>query len=114
MRHKISLRDDFAHRDSRKILAMSDGAFVLFLALKLKHERLSAAAMRVDGALDDCAGDVLAGFDGIAIHQRDHAAELDGCADVAREGFDFNGFARGDTILFSASFDDSVHNGIPY
>src|SRR5579883_263663 len=107
------LPDNLVHRDARVILAMSDGALVLLLALELEHQRFFAAPMRDDRTLDAGVLRIGARLDRLAVNHGKHTAELDLGADLAIERLDLDRFARRDAILFPARFYNCVHTGIP-
>src|ERR1700686_277312 len=68
----------------RVILPVTDGSFVLLLALELEHQNLGAASMSGNGALHARLPQLGPGDNFVrVVHNREHATEFDLSADVA-------------------------------
>src|SRR5262249_8509715 len=101
---------DLVHLNPCEILAMPDGALVLFLALEFENDGLIAAAMRHDGSSHSRALRVRTGLHGIAVNHSEHPPDFDLGSGFARNCFNINGLAWGDAILLPAGFDHCVHS----
>jgi len=113
MCHKFSFRRlgcfDFFDFNDRQLLAVPDGLVITFAALHLESELLFTALMFHDVGDDAGAGHGRAAYDDFIAANHENPVKSEGLARLGVEAFDFQRVARGDTILFAASFKDCVH-----
>src|SRR5436305_13127658 len=83
---------------------MPDGFLILLLALELEDDDLVPAAVGHDGGLNLPAGGQFAAF-----FERSFYGQFDFRAHLAGQLFHADEIARGNPVLFSASFNDRVH-----
>src|SRR5712692_3028837 len=110
---KPLLGDDVADLHLGVVLAMSDGALVLLLALELEDQDLLSAAARGDGA-GDLVADGLGTGQHLAAIVKDsqHFRELNLSPDIARELGHTNYVPRSNPVLFPAGFNNGMHGKI--
>src|SRR5579884_1907176 len=104
------LCQNLAHPHRRVVLAVADGALVLFLPLELEDEDLVAPAVLDDGALYLRRSEAVARNQLIRIaNYGQHRAEFHLGADIAGQSVYPDHVARRDTKLLSTCFDYGVH-----
>src|ERR1700689_4938912 len=105
----VLLGGNLIHLDTGEVLAMSDGAPVLFLALEFKYDYLVGPAVRGDRRFDARRFYRRAGCHGVAVHHGQDAPELHVRSDLAWQCLYLKLLARCDAILLPACFNDCVH-----
>src|SRR6266478_7459220 len=110
MSHDEILCDDVAHLHFGVILAVADGALVLFFPLEFEDQDLFASSVRGNGPGDGPVGDLVTSQQLARVSENGQDfGERDLGTDITVQLGHTNHIARGNPVLFSAGFYNGMH-----